>query len=75
MLSAFSLAWTVGLVVPGAPGGLGVFEAFLLLNQQLIVPEESLVVTLLFYRLVSSLADACAALMASYPERKLLKES
>ena len=25
-LAAFSLAYAVGLVVPGAPGGLGVFE-------------------------------------------------
>lgn len=31
-LSGFALAWTVGLVVPGAPGGLGVFEAVLLLR-------------------------------------------
>jgi uncharacterized membrane protein YbhN (UPF0104 family) len=27
LLGAFSLAWLLGLVVPGAPGGLGVFEA------------------------------------------------
>jgi hypothetical protein len=26
-LAAFALAWTVGLVIPAAPGGLGVFEA------------------------------------------------
>jgi hypothetical protein len=27
ILSAFSFAWLLGLIVPGAPGGLGVFEA------------------------------------------------
>ena len=26
-LSAFALAWTIGLIVPAAPGGIGVFEA------------------------------------------------
>ena len=31
-LAAFALAWSVGLVVPGAPVGLGVFEATLLLR-------------------------------------------
>jgi hypothetical protein len=27
LLSAFSVSWLLGLVVPGAPGGIGVFEA------------------------------------------------
>ena len=30
-LSIFSIAWVVGLVVPSAPGGLGVFESTILL--------------------------------------------
>ena len=39
-LAAFALAWTAGLVVPAAPGGLGVFEAVLLLRLGQSVPEE-----------------------------------
>ena len=31
-LAGFAIAWTAGLVVPGAPGGLGVFEAVLVLT-------------------------------------------
>src|SRR6185437_10148319 len=31
LIAAFSLAWVVGFVTPGAPGGLGVREALLLL--------------------------------------------
>ncbi|WP_354635191.1 hypothetical protein [Planktothricoides raciborskii] len=27
VLSAFSFAWLLGLVLPGAPGGIGIFEA------------------------------------------------
>ena len=40
-LAAFGLAYAVGLVVPGAPGGLGVFEATLLLRLGSAVPERS----------------------------------
>ena len=60
LFNAFSFAWLLGLVVPGAPGGLGVFEVTaygLLDNAQF--PTEITAVAL--YRLVSILAEAIAA--------------
>jgi hypothetical protein len=60
-LAGFVLAWTVGLVVPGAPGGLGVFEAALLLRLGTAIPEGPLLAIALSYRLVVSLADLLAA--------------
>ena len=36
LLVIFSLSWSIGLVVPAAPGGVGVFEACLLLFLSLI---------------------------------------
>ena len=60
-LAGFALAWTAGLVVPGAPGGLGVFEAVLLLRLGVSVPEAPLLAVALSYRLVTSLADLIAA--------------
>lgn len=60
-LAGFALAWTVGLVVPGAPGGLGVFEAALLLRLGTAIPEGPLLAIALSYRLVVSLADLLAA--------------
>lgn len=60
-LAAFSLAYAVGLVVPGAPGGLGVFEATLLMRFGASVPEAGLLAVVLSYRLVSTLADLIAA--------------
>jgi uncharacterized membrane protein YbhN (UPF0104 family) len=60
-LSAFALAWTVGLVVPAAPGGLGVFEAVLLFRMGTIVPEAPLLAVALSYRLLVTLADLIAA--------------
>jgi uncharacterized membrane protein YbhN (UPF0104 family) len=60
-LAGFALAWTAGLVVPGAPGGLGVFEAVLLLRLAVAVPEAPLLAVALSYRLVTTLADLLAA--------------
>jgi uncharacterized membrane protein YbhN (UPF0104 family) len=61
LLGNFSLAWLLGLVVPGAPGGLGVFEATLL---ALLTPEFSVAVVLgsvALYRLISTLAEVLGA--------------
>ncbi|KEF41226.1 MAG: hypothetical protein ER33_12735 [Cyanobium sp. CACIAM 14] len=60
-LAGFALAWTAGLVVPGAPGGLGVFEAVLLLRLGGALPEASLLAVALSYRLVVTLSDLLAA--------------
>ena len=65
LLAAFALAWTAGLVVPGAPAGLGVFELVLLLRLGGVAPEAPLLATAVAYRLVSTLADALAAAVAS----------
>lgn len=63
-LSGFALAWTAGLVVPGAPGGLGVFEAVLLLRLAVQVPEAPLLAVAISYRLITALADLIAAAAA-----------
>ena len=63
LFTAFSFAWLLGLIVPGAPGGLGVFEvtAFGLLDNAQF-PTEIAAVAL--YRLISILAEAIAALVS-----------
>ncbi|HAX85457.1 MAG TPA: hypothetical protein DCY91_04110 [Cyanobacteria bacterium UBA11370] len=69
LLSAFSFAWLMGLVVPGAPGGLGVFEAtaIALLDQQF---SAGLILTVVaLFRVVSILAEVGAAGMAVGSER------
>jgi glycosyltransferase 2 family protein len=63
-LAGFALAWTAGLVVPGSPGGLGVFEAVLLLRLGFSIPEAPLLAIAISYRLVVTLADLLAALTA-----------
>ena len=63
-LAGFCLAWTAGLVVPGAPGGLGVFETVLLLRLAPQVPVASLLAVALSYRLLVTLGDLLAASLA-----------
>ena len=53
----FSSAWTLGLLVPSAPGGIGVFESFILLMNGESIPKESLLLALISYRLLVSIAD------------------
>ena len=56
-LSVYSLAWIIGLIVPAAPGGLGVFESSILLLIGEITWEANLLTALLFYRLISISSD------------------
>ncbi len=64
LISSFSLAWLLGLVVPGAPGGIGVFEATAIaLLGSLFSPGLILSVVAL-YRLISILAEVIGAGLA-----------
>jgi glycosyltransferase 2 family protein len=62
LFTSFSFAWLLGLIVPGAPGGLGIFEvtAFEFLDNTQF-PSEIAAVAL--YRLISILAEAIVALV------------
>jgi hypothetical protein len=62
LMGAFSLAWLCGLIVPGLPGGLGIFEATLLtlLNHhtdQIII----LIQIVAFFRIISIVAEIIGA--------------
>lgn len=72
VLSAFSLAWLLGLVVPGAPGGIGIFEATAIALLQNNFPPGILLGAIAFYRLISVVAEAIggaiAWLIEKYPQ-------
>ena len=69
LISSFSLAWIIGLIVPAAPGGLGVFESVILFGLGSQLPEAPLLASLLCYRIVSTFSDILSALI--YPFKKL----
>jgi len=57
LLVIFSLSWSLGLVVPTAPGGVGVFEACLLLFVGKSIPQNIIIISLVYFRVISTLAD------------------
>ena len=72
LLVIFSLSWSLGLIVPTAPGGVGVFEACLLFFVGKSIPQNIILITLIYFRVISTLAD----LLLSFPFliRKLSKK-
>ncbi|HIK27551.1 MAG: UPF0104 family protein [Oscillatoriaceae bacterium SKW80] len=65
LLSAFSFAWLLGLVVPGAPGGIGVFEATVTGILERDFGAAALLSAAAFYRLTSVLAEVMGALIGA----------
>ena len=63
LLVIFSLSGSLGLVVPAAPGGVGVFEASLLFLVGRNIPQSEIVVSLIYLRAISTSAD----LLLSFP--------
>ena len=57
LLAVFSFSWSIGLVVPTAPGGVGVFEAFLLFFVGRNIPQNVILVSLIYFRIISTSAD------------------
>lgn len=70
LISGFSLAWLAALVLPGAPGGVGVFEAAaMMILSNSFSPGVVLSVVAVF-RLVTILAEAIGAGLAYLDERR-----
>lgn len=72
LLGIFSIAWLMGLIVPGAPGGIGVFEAVALAAiPQQYAPQATILSAIALFRVVSILAEAIAAGGAWWWEKSL----
>ncbi|MDJ0724520.1 MAG: lysylphosphatidylglycerol synthase domain-containing protein [Prochloraceae cyanobacterium] len=71
LVTIFSLAWLLGLIVPGAPGGMGVFETVAIASfDPNYFPQASILAAVALYRLVSIIAEAIAASLASIELKK-----
>lgn len=60
VIGLYSLAWFVGFIVPGAPGGVGIREVALLLTMSQFYSQEQLIPLLIAHRLVTILGDLLA---------------
>ncbi|WP_211942188.1 lysylphosphatidylglycerol synthase domain-containing protein [Cylindrospermopsis raciborskii G7] len=61
LMGSFSLSWVLGLIIPGAPGGIGVFEATAILVLDDVFPPAILISAIALYRLISILAETIGA--------------
>jgi len=71
LLVIFSLSWSLGLVVPTAPGGVGIFEACFLFFIGKSIPQNIILICLIYFRVISTLADLLLSL--PFLIRKLFK--
>jgi uncharacterized membrane protein YbhN (UPF0104 family) len=71
LFSSFSLAWLLGMVVPGAPGGLGVFEVVAIALLGTGFSTGTVLGVAALYRLVSILSEAIGAGTAWLDERQI----
>jgi len=71
LLVIFSLSWSLGLVVPTAPGGVGVFEACFLFFVGKSIPQNIILICLIYFRVISTSADLFLSL--PFLMRKLSK--
>lgn len=70
LISAFCFAWLLGLVVPGAPGGVGVFEATAIALLGRSYDPGIILSVVALYRLISTLAEAGGAGLAWLDEQR-----
>lgn len=67
--AAYIIAWVLGFVIPGAPGGIGVREMALTLLLAPVTGRDSIVVLGVLHRLVTVAGDFAAYLLRSRSSR------
>lgn len=70
VLSSFAIAWSIGFITPGAPSGIGIREAILLL---LLIPlsgEGPALILALLFRLVTIGGDIGFYAMSQFSTSK-----
>ncbi len=70
LLGAFCFAFVVGLVVPGAPGGMGVFEATAIALLSDRFSTGIILSAVALYRIISILADVSGAALAKIDRQR-----
>ena len=62
LLVIFCLSWAIGLIVPTAPCGVGVFEACFLFFGGKTIPQNIILVSLIYFRIISTSSELLLSL-------------
>lgn len=77
IISGYAIAWLVGFITPGSPGGLGIREAMLILLLTTYVGESRALIISLLFRIISVVGDllffAITYIMQLIKEREIKK--
>ncbi len=57
ILTVFSVAWIAGFVTPGAPAGIGIREALIVLSMTHFIGDAQSLIVALIFRLISIMGD------------------
>lgn len=74
LFSVFSLAWLLGLIIPGAPGGVGIFETIALIFLKPVFATGLLLSALAVFRVISISAEVSGAGLAVVSEKWRFRE-
>ncbi|MER3433833.1 MAG: hypothetical protein C4288_10460 [Leptolyngbya sp. ERB_1_1] len=69
LVSGFAWAWLLGFIIPGLPGGVGVFEAIALALLSQAFPSGQVLAAAVLYRFVNTLAEGMGAGFATIDDR------
>lgn len=75
IIVSFILAWLCGLVIIGAPGGIGVREVVLLFLLRKIIPEAELLIIVVLHRFCTISADILSFVLEIMKEKILVKKN
>jgi len=63
-VSTYIIAWLIGFIVPGAPGGIGVREYLLIFLLASLSSREDILLAIVIHRLITIFGDVLAYLLA-----------
>jgi glycosyltransferase 2 family protein len=66
IIAGYTISWVLGFVVPGAPGGIGVREAILLLMLGPLFTNNIVLLAAILLRITSIIGDLIAFLLSSH---------
>lgn len=70
LIGIYLLAWLVGFIMPGVPGGIGIKESILILLLNGLLPRDIILVSVIIHRCLNIIAEVLAFVIMKVIFRK-----